>query len=46
MEQIKPNLVNIYLKTAALPPIKAYFDISKKSKNPTSLNGKKSRRAV
>ena len=22
MEQIKPNLVNIYLKTAALPPIK------------------------
>ena len=23
MEQIKPNIANIYLKTAALPPIEA-----------------------
>ena len=29
MEQTKPNILIIYLKTAALPPIEAYFDISK-----------------
>ena len=25
MEQIKPNILNIYLKTAALPPTEAYL---------------------
>ena len=29
MEQIKPNILIIYLKTAALPPIEANLDISK-----------------
>ena len=32
MEQIKPNIVNIYLKSAALPPIQAYLAISKLEK--------------
>ena len=38
MEQIKPNILNIYLKTAALPPIETYL-IFQKFKNPPSLNG-------
>ena len=29
MEQMKLNILNIYLKTAALPPIGAYLDILK-----------------
>ena len=29
MEQIKPNTLNIYLKTAPLPQIEAYLAISK-----------------
>ena len=29
MKQIKPNIVNIYLKTVAVPTIEAYFAISK-----------------
>ena len=33
MEQIKPNIVNIYLKTAALPSIEAYLVISKSEKS-------------
>ena len=33
MEQIKPNIVNIYLKTAALPPIEAYLAISEIKKS-------------
>ena len=27
MEQIKPSILNIYLKTVALPPIEAYLAI-------------------
>ena len=33
MEQIKPNIVNIYLKAASVPPIEAYFAISKIEKS-------------
>ena len=33
MEQIKPNIVNIYLKTAAPLPIEAYLAISKSEKS-------------
>ena len=35
MEQIKPNIVNICLKTAAMPPIEAYLVISKIEKSAT-----------
>ena len=37
MEQIKPNILNIYLKTVALPPIEAFLAISK-IENLLSLN--------
>ena len=33
MEQIKPNILNIYLKTAALPLTEAYLDSSKIEKS-------------
>ena len=33
MEQIKPNIVNIYLKTAALPPIEASLLLQKVRKS-------------
>ena len=33
MEQIKPNILNIYLKTAALPSIEAYLAILKVEKS-------------
>ena len=33
MEQVKPNIVSIYLKTAALPPIEAYLAITKSEKS-------------
>ena len=33
MELIKPNILIIYLKTAALPPIETYLDISKIQKS-------------
>ena len=32
MEQTKPNILTIYLKTAAMPLIEAYLDISKNEK--------------
>ena len=38
MEQIKPNILNIYVKIIALPRIEAFLAHSK-IENPQSLNG-------
>ena len=46
MEQIKPNILNIYLKAAALPHPWKFSLIFQKFKNLPSLNCYKSTRAV
>ena len=33
VEQIKPNILNIYIKTIALPPVEAYLDNSRMKKS-------------